>query len=179
MKKYKGKLFVTSTIGIRFIESKICNMKRISFLLAMMISVMILHAQQTPQDSLQQYTGKYKFPDGSVVTEITVTIENGVLYANSVMGSSELRKAEKDIFEIVAYAGSATFKRDTVGKVTGVQIVVGDINMEGTKTEGLTLNNNSITLFPNEDSYILEKKIPASFETGILLLKSISVLSNT
>ncbi|MFI5133362.1 MAG: DUF3471 domain-containing protein [Chitinophagales bacterium] len=101
----------------------------------MTIGISALHAQQPTQDSLQQYTGKYKFPDGSIVTEITVTIENGVLYANSVMGNAELRKIDKDLFEITGYNGSAGFKRNSEGKVSGVQIIVGDIDIEGSKTE--------------------------------------------
>ena len=88
-------------------------------------------------DSLQQYTGKYKFPDGSPVTEITMTVENGLLMASSAMGSTEFKPTSTvDVFEIVAYGGTATFKR-TEGKVTGVSIQVGDVNIEGTKTEGL------------------------------------------
>lgn len=88
-------------------------------------------------DSLQQYTGKYKFPDGSPVTEITVTVENGLLMAASAMGSTEFKPTSTPgVFEIVAYGGTATFKK-TEGKVTSVQIVAGDVNIEGTKTEGL------------------------------------------
>jgi hypothetical protein len=96
----------------------------------------IVAAQQ--DSTLQQYTGKYKFPEGSVVTEVTVAIENGVLLANSPMGSSELKKTEADVFEIVAYGGTATFKR-TEGKISGVQMIVGDIILEGTKAES-TIN---------------------------------------
>jgi hypothetical protein len=85
---------------------------------------------------LQQYTGKYVFPDGSPVKEIGVVIQEGVLTATSVMGNSELRKTEnKDVFEIVSFAGTATFKRNEAAKVNGVQIQVQDVNMEGTKTE--------------------------------------------
>lgn len=85
---------------------------------------------------LQQYTGKYIFPDGSPVKEIAVVIQEGILTATSVMGNSELRKTEnKDVFEIVAFAGTATFKRNEAAKVNGVQIQVQDVNMEGTKTE--------------------------------------------
>ena len=104
---------------------------------------MTLNAQT---DSLQQYTGKYKFPDGSPVTEITLAIDNDVLMASSAMGSTEFRKTSTvDVFEVVAYGGTATFKR-TEGKVTGVQILVGDVNIEGTKTEGLTINKFHISL---------------------------------
>ena len=99
-------------------------------------SVVIISAQQTPQpDSLKEYTGKYKFPEGSVVTEVTVTIENGGLYASSVMGNSELKKIEKDVFEIVAFAGKAFFKRNETAKLNGIRIEVEDVILEGTKSE--------------------------------------------
>lgn len=93
-------------------------------------------AMMAQTDSLQQYLGKYKFPDGSPVTEIAVTLESGVLTATSAMGNSELRKTQGDVFDIVAFGGTATFKRNTEGKVIAVQIAVGDVNMEGTKTDG-------------------------------------------
>jgi hypothetical protein len=92
---------------------------------------------QAQADSLKQYTGKYKFPEGSPTTEVTVTIENGLLMANSSIGTTELKPSgTADVFEVVAYGGTATFKRKD-GKVSGVQIQVNDLNMEGEKTEGL------------------------------------------
>ena len=106
----------------------------------MFLSIVILLAFSTIQAQtdtlLQQYTGKYVFPDGSPVKEIGVIVQEGVLTATSVMGNSELRKTEtKDVFEIVSFAGTATFKRNADGKVNGLQIQVEDVNMEGTKTE--------------------------------------------
>ena len=98
------------------------------------VAVAAIHAQ-TPQDTLQHYVGKYKFPDGSVVTEVVVTVENGTLFANSAIGNAELKKIEIDVFEIVGFGGTATFKRNGDGKVDRVQIIVGDVNMEGSKTE--------------------------------------------
>jgi len=87
-------------------------------------------------DSLQEYTGKYNFPEGSPVTEIGVIVESGVLTATSVMGNSELKKSDtKDVFELVAYSGLASFKRNEDGKIIGLFIQVQDINMEGTKAE--------------------------------------------
>ena len=109
-------------------------MKKILFTTVCFFVFAIVQAQ-TPQDTLQHYVGKYKFPEGSVVTEITVTVENGTLMASSTLGNAELRKMETDVFEIVGYGGTATFKRNGDGKVITVQIIVGDINMEGTKTE--------------------------------------------
>ena len=99
-------------------------------------SSFILSAQQTPQtDSLKEYTGSYKFPEGSEVTEIKVVVENGVLWANSDKGNSELKKIEKDVFEVVSYTGTATFKRDANGKIKVLHIEVGNLIMDGTKSE--------------------------------------------
>ena len=109
-------------------------MKKIIFATLCFFAFTVMHAQ-TPEDTLQHYVGKYKFPEGSVVTEVTVSVENGALMANSVMGNAELKKMETDVYEIVGYGGTATFKRNADGKVITVQIIVGDINIEGTKTE--------------------------------------------
>jgi len=103
----------------------------------------ILSAQQTPQtDSLKEYTGKFKFPDGSEVTEINVGIENGILWAYSDKGSSELKKIEKDVFEVVSYTGTATFKRDETGKINGLHVEVGDLIMDGRKSEEPAFQQN-------------------------------------
>ncbi len=98
-------------------------------------STFLLSAQQSPKtDSLKEYTGKYKFPEGSEVTEVKVAVENGLLWAQSDKGNSELRRIEKDIFEVVVYSGTATFKRDEKGKINGLHIEVGDLIMDGTKS---------------------------------------------
>lgn len=111
-------------------------MRKFFLSLLAITSFTILNAQQTlPTDSLQEYTGKYKFPEGSVVTEITVVLENGVLFASSSQGGSELKKIEKDIFEVIAYSGKATFKRDEKAKLRGVMIEIEDLILEGTKEE--------------------------------------------
>jgi hypothetical protein len=113
-------------------------MKKLLLVLSLFLTGILVNAQT--DSTLQPYTGKYKFPDGSPVTEITVAIENGLLMATSAMGSTELKKTQGDVFEIVAYGGTATFKRNQDTKVIGVQIQVGDLNMEGTKTEGIVLS---------------------------------------
>ncbi len=122
-------------------------MKYLFLSLMAMISFLTVNAQT---DSLRQYAGTYKFPDGSPVTEITVTLDSSGLTANSAMGSSELKKTEGDVFEIVAYGGTASFKRNGENKISGVQILVGDINMEGTKTEGLKISRASMFMIPLE-----------------------------
>lgn len=108
-------------------------MKKLFIVLLLTFSATVIFSQT---DSLEQYTGKYKFPDGSPVTEIGVVLESGVLTATSAMGNSELKKTDtKDVFEVVAYSGTATFKRNAEGKITSLLIQVQDVNMEGTKTE--------------------------------------------
>ena len=106
------------------------------FLLSVIVLFCFLSINAQSDSTMHKYIGKYKFPDGSPVTEINVTIESGVLTATSAMGSTELKKTDKeDVFEVVVYGGTATFKKNTEGKITGVQIVVGDLNMEGIKVE--------------------------------------------
>lgn len=110
-------------------------MRKLFLFFFVTISFSLLQAQSPAVDSLKEYTGKYKFPDGSPVAEVTLTIENGVLFGSSAMGSSEFRRIEKDVFEVVAYSGTATFKRNDQSKVNGVKIEVEDIVLEGTKSE--------------------------------------------
>ena len=109
-------------------------MKKLLFTLSLLVGFVSANAQT--DTLLQQYTGKYVFPDGSPVKEIGVVIQESILTATSVMGNSELRKTEtKDVFEIVSFAGTATFKRNGDNKVNAIQIQVQDVNMEGSKTE--------------------------------------------
>lgn len=113
-------------------------MKQLFFACCLLLVTCVTQAQT---DTLQEYTGKYKFPDGSPVTEIGVTLENGILTATSVMGNSELRKTDtKDVFEVVAYAGTATFRRGEDSKIKSLRIQVQDVDMEGTRSEGIAVS---------------------------------------
>lgn len=123
-------------------------MKKLLFGLMLTFSLTNLFAQDTPiptnppkqpaKDSVQlgDYTAKYKFAEGSPVAEITIVIENGTLMAQTAMGNSEFKKTDtKDVFTVVAYSGTATFKRNEAGKVTGVLIQVNDMEMEGVRDD--------------------------------------------
>lgn len=112
-------------------------MKRIIFFLLISFYAGAVSAQTPPPsgDSLKIYTGKYKFPEGSVVAEVRVAITNGVLYADSDIGSSELKHSSGDVFDLIAYDGTATFKRNAEGKVNGIRIEVDDLLLEGPKAE--------------------------------------------
>lgn len=118
-------------------------MKKVFLSLFIMFGFITVNAQT---DSLKHYVGKYKFPDGSPVSEITVSVDNGLLMGSSAMGNTEFKPTSTaDVFEIVAFGGTATFKRKEE-KVVGVQILVGDVNMEGEKTEGLNYTLSSSAL---------------------------------
>ena len=90
---------------------------------------------QTDTVVLKQYIGKYKFPEGSVVNEILVNLENGGLNMVASVGTSPLKKNEGDVFEIIMFQGIANFKRNEDKKVVGVSINAMGYNLEGTKEE--------------------------------------------
>jgi Domain of unknown function (DUF3471) len=111
-----------------------------------------LFAQAQTDSTLTQYTGKYTFTDGSPVKEISVAVEDGKLMATSAMGNSALNKTDvKDVFEVAAYGGTATFKRNDEGKITGVTVQVQDMTMEGTKGEA----SYNLMPLPNLSRFVL------------------------
>jgi hypothetical protein len=110
-------------------------MKKVFFSVFLLVAFYAVNAQT--DTLLTEYTGKFKFPDGNPVTEINVVIDNGILTANTSLGNSELKKTDsKDVFDIVAYAGVATYKRNADGKITSLRIQVQDLDMEGAKSDG-------------------------------------------
>jgi hypothetical protein len=105
-------------------------MKKLFLPLLMLAFIVTVHAQDS---TLQEYTGKYKFPDGSVVTEIDLTIENGILTSNSTAGTSTLEKLGTDSFSVVSFQGVAIFKRDDNKKIAKVVIDAMGYHLEGAK----------------------------------------------
>lgn len=117
-------------------------MKKIFLLMLVMGSFSVAFAQQssTADSTLQQYAGKYKFPEGSVVAEVTVILDGGNLTMSSPVGTSPLEKKEEDVFVITQFQGTAKFNRDASKKIIGVTINAGGYLLEGTRTEeGLAL----------------------------------------
>ncbi len=73
-------------------------MKKLAFLFCMSLGmVTVSFAQQTTDTTLSQYVGKYKFPEGSVVAEVVVKLENGALTMESSAGVSALEKQGDDL----------------------------------------------------------------------------------
>lgn len=89
--------------------------------------------------TLQQYVGRYKFPDGSVVAEVTVAVEDTLLTMSSAAGTSALEKKSDDVYVIVQFQGTAKFNRDANKKVIGVSIDAMGYQLEGTKSESIAL----------------------------------------
>lgn len=107
-------------------------------------SLSSLNAQTpSPADSLKEYAGKFKFPDGSPFPEVTIVFENGTLSASSVAGTAELKRRDKDTFDIVNYGGIATFIRNDEKKIVKLHVQINDLDLEGEKTENLQLGYSS------------------------------------
>ena len=80
-----------------------------------------VNAQTSP---LSAYLGKYVFPEGSPVTEVTITAEDTVLTINSAMGSTPLEKKGVDTFYLAAYDAPIIFKRGAGNAVETLTIIV-------------------------------------------------------
>ncbi len=125
-------------------------MKKIFFSLLLFLGTMTVFAQSDSLN-LKEYTGKYVFSEGSPVSEISVIMESGILTATSVMGNSELKKTDtKDVFDVVAYAGTATFNRSEDGKIKTLRVQVQDVDMLGTKEAGSTFAGSRQSWWRNE-----------------------------
>ena len=117
-------------------------MKKFIFLFCLGMGIISMaDAQETPSpdSSLQQFVGKYRFPDGSVIAEVNVALENGALTMNSSAGFSPLEKQSEDFFSIPNFQGTAKFNRDANKKVIGVSINAKGYLLEGVKVESIAL----------------------------------------
>ena len=99
------------------------------------LSFFILAVSINAQDTLQQYTGKYVFPDGSVVPDVDVTLTDAALFMSSVAGSSSLVQMGVDSFTITEFSGIAVFKRDENKKINAVHIDAMGYILDGKKQE--------------------------------------------
>jgi hypothetical protein len=124
-------------------------MKKLAFLFCVGICMVTFSfAQQTTDTTLNQYIGKYKFPEGSVVAEVIVKLDNGAFTMESSAGVSALEKQGDDLYTIVQFQGTAKFNRDSNKKVIGVSINAMGYVLEGTKTEAtMAMINNRQPLY--------------------------------
>ena len=92
-----------------------------------------INAQTDPTPSKEDYVGRYVFPDGSVVPDVTVTLSGDALTMSSTAGTSALTELGKDSFSIVEFSGFAVFKRGEDKKVNAVHIEAGGYVLDGQK----------------------------------------------
>jgi len=112
-------------------------MKKITYLF---IAFLAIGFCAKAQDSLAQYTGKFNFPEGSIVSYVTVTAEAGKLSFSSDKGSGTIERVDVDSFAIPEYQGTGKYTRNADKKIIGVVIDVMGYHLEGVKeTPALTL----------------------------------------
>ena len=136
-------------------------MKKTSLFIAVFIvSCLSLKAEE----SLQEYAARYKFPQGSALTEINVVFENGALSLSSTLGTSAIEKTTDDHFSIPEYKGTAVFVRNGAKKITGIKIEIKGISLAGTREEKET----TITAMPVpiSNSTFPIKYLPAMLTEG-------------
>jgi len=106
-------------------------MKKFLLMAAILVGVIATaNAQTSP---LKDYLGKYVFPEGSPVTEVTLTIEDTVLTINSAMGATALEKKGVDTFYLAAYDAPIIFKRGANNEVETLTIIVQGMELTATK----------------------------------------------
>lgn len=139
-------------------------MKKVTFfILVFTICGLYLHAA----DPFKEYTGKYKFPSGSVVTEINVVFDNGVLSLTSTMGATAIEKATSDTFAIPNYNGTAVFTRNEHKKINGIKIEVMGVSLEGVKEEKETIGSGVMPPLPVNKSPFPMKYLPSMLDGDI------------
>ncbi len=106
-------------------------MKKIFLMAVILMGVFASVNAQT--SNLKDYLGKYVFPEGSPVTEVTITAEDTVLTINSAMGSTPLEKKGVDTFYLAAYDAPIIFKRGADNAVETLTIIVQGMELTATK----------------------------------------------
>ncbi|HET9746818.1 MAG TPA: hypothetical protein VFP97_13975 [Chitinophagaceae bacterium] len=110
-------------------------MKKIilSFVTALFIITAGAQTEPTPKPPLEDFVGKYVFPDGSVVPEVDVILSDNALTMTSSAGTSVLSELGIDSFQIVEFSGIAVFKRGDDKKVNSVHIEAMGYILDGQK----------------------------------------------
>jgi len=117
-------------------------MKKILLLSTLLLGVFIsIQAQDT---TLTQFTGKFKFAEGSPVQEVVISADNGTLVAATAMGSFVLQKTGEDQYFIADYQAPVIFKRDSNKKVIGLSISVSGMVLEAVKVEAVSFVDEKI-----------------------------------
>lgn len=107
-------------------------MKKTTFLLTVLICSCLATRAGAP---LEEYAAKYKFPQGSIITEASVVYENGTLHLNSSLGTTSLEITGDDKFYMPANSGTVMFIRNGAKKITGIKFDLQNISVDGNREE--------------------------------------------
>jgi len=130
-------------------------MKQILLSIIATLFIVAVNAQtDKPKPPLEDFVGKYTFPDGSVVPEVDVTLANNALTMSSTAGTSALTELGIDSFQIVEFSGIAVFKRGDDKKVNAVHIEAAGYVLDGQKKSG----GWSFTYYYKPKEAVLAKK---------------------
>jgi len=124
-------------------------MKKIILMAVILMGVFASVNAQT--SNLKDYLGKYVFPEGSPVTEVTLTIEDTVLTINSAMGATALEKKGVDTFYLAAYDAPIIFKRGANNSVETLTIIVQGMELTAQKSVASSAS-------PNGGSYAMKEQ---------------------
>ena len=78
-------------------------MKKLLMLLGFGFTTIIAFSQTT-DSTLTAFEGKYTFPSGSIVPEVSIVLDGTTLTMNANIGSSSLERKEGDLFYAVVLA---------------------------------------------------------------------------
>jgi hypothetical protein len=100
------------------------------------------------EESLQQYAAKYKFPQGSLISELNIVFDKGALSVSSTLGSSTIEKKNGDHFNLTTYKGTAVFVRNEAKRITGIKVEINGVTVEGTREEkDMNLTNLPVPIY--------------------------------
>lgn len=127
-------------------------MKKILLMAVILVGVFASVNAQT--SNLKDYLGKYVFPEGSPVTEVTITAEDTVLTINSAMGSTPLEKKGVDTFYLAAYDAPIIFKRGADNAVETLTIIVQGMELTAKREAASSASpNGSAYAMKEQDFY--------------------------
>lgn len=109
------------------------SMKHVLFIMALFLALGA-RAQDT---SLNVYTGKYNFTEGSQVTEGLVELKDNKLVISSEKGAASLTRIESDSFSVDEYGGYVAFRRSATKLISGLKVSIpaASIDIEGVKID--------------------------------------------
>jgi hypothetical protein len=110
-------------------------MKKIILSILSCILIISVYAQSdpAPKPPPSDFVGRYVFPEGSVVPDVTVALSGEALTMSSAAGNSALTELGRDTFTIVEFSGLAIFKRGEDKKVNAVHIEAQGYVLDGQK----------------------------------------------